>query len=471
MFSTRTILVYAAVLLASGCALLQPDYKRPATELPQAWRDTPADAVTLDAGPWWKVYNDATLDQLIDEALADNASVAAAAARVEQARAALHSTSAAQWPQVAATAGRNRTGVSSVGAVPFPPGFGTVYNDNQVALDASYEVDLWGRLRNATTAARADLLASDAARETVRISLTADVARGYFALRAIDDQLASTRRSLADRTESLQLEKRRFDLGDISEFDYRQLQAEVDADRAQIPQFEQQRSEQANALAILLGRSPQAIYDQALGAGADEEDAASPVVVPSGLPSGLLLRRPDLVQAEQTLIAANARVTVARAAYFPQITLTGYLGSESTSLSQLFSGPAGIFQAALGLTQPIFTGGRIDAQVEAAKAQEQIALQQYRLAVQTAFAEVRNAIVAQSKARERLAADRDRVATLRVALQFAQLRYTNGIASQIDVLDSERNLLAAEQDRAAALLAQRAAIADLFKALGGTWSS
>jgi outer membrane protein, multidrug efflux system len=469
---TRHVLsAFALALLLSGCALLKPDYTRPAMDLPSSWRDAPADGVSAAAGPWWQIYADPVLDRLVEEALANNASVMLAAARVDQARASLRVTAAAQWPQVTANAGRSRTEVSKVGATPLFPGFSNIYNDNRATLDVSYEVDLWGRLRNATRAAQADLLATEAARETVRITLTADVAQGYFALRAFDDQLQSTRRSLAARSESLAMQKRRADLGDISEFDYRQLEADVDAARAQIPVLEQQRSQQENALAILLGRSPKAIYDGALEAGNDPEGQTLAIAVPAGLPSELLLRRPDLVQAEQSLIAANTRVAVARAAYFPQISLTGYLGSESTSLGKLFSGPAGIFQAALGLSEPIFSGGRIDAQVEAAAAQERAALAQYRLAVQTAFREVRDALVAQSKARERLEADRDRVAALRVALQFARLRYQNGIASQIDVLDSERNLLAAEQDRAAALSAQRAAIADLFKALGGVWTS
>jgi len=213
------------------------------------------------------------------------------------------------------------------------------------------------------------------------------------------------------------------------------------------------------------------MYDESISAGADAETQDVAIVVPAGLPSALLLRRPDLVQAEQQLRAASARVAVARAAYFPQIQLTGYLGSESSSLANLFSGPASIFQLAAGLTQPLFAGGRIDAQLAGARAVESAAVAQYRLAVQTAFTEVRNALFAQGKARERLAADRDRVAALRLALQFARLRYQNGIATQIDVLDSERNLLQAEQDRAAALRAQRAAIADLFKALGGNWIS
>jgi multidrug efflux system outer membrane protein len=347
---------------------------------------------------------------------------------------------------------------------------GTRQSDTRVSLDVSYEIDLWGKLRNATAAARADLLATEAAAETVRVTLSADVVQGYFALRSLDGQLAAQRRAVASRSESLAMQKRRFEVGDISEFEYRQLDAELAAERAQVPVIELQRAQQENALAVLLGRSPKAIYESALDAGSDPEEQTAAIVVPAGLPSDLLLRRPDLVQAEQGLIAANARIGVARAAYFPTISLTGYLGSESVALSDLFTGPAGIGQAAIALGQPIYAGGRLDAQVKAANARERQALAQYQLAVQNAFREVRDALVAQVKARQRLDAERDRAAALTIALRFARLRYENGLTSQLEVLDAERNLLAAEQNRIDALRAQRAAIADLFKALGGVWS-
>ncbi len=456
--------------LLTGCTGLNPDYTRPAVDLPQAWRDAPTEGVRAQEAPWWKVYGDPVLDRLIEEALANNASVMLALARVDEARAALGATSAEQLPYVTGSVNRNRTRLSQRGATPLPPGFDPEHNDTRVSADVSYEIDLWGRLRNATQAARAELLATEAAGETVRIALTSDVAQAYFALRALDAQLTATRRSLATRTEALELQKKRAQLGDISEYDYRQLEADVAAERAQVPVLEQQRAQQENALAVLLGRSPRAIYEGALEAGTDPEEQTVAIVVPAGLPSDLVLRRPDLVQAEQTLIAANARVAVARAAYLPRISLTGSLGSESVALSDLFTGPAGIWQAAIAVSQPIYGGGRFDAQVEAAGARERQALAQYRLAIQNAFREVRNALIAQAKARERLAAEGDRVAALRTTLRFARLRYVNGMTSQLEVLDAERNLLAAEQNRIDALRAQRAAIADLFKALGGVWS-
>src|SRR6266516_4194380 len=464
----RKLSTVGFALLLAGCASLKPDYTKPAVDLPAGWRDAPADGVQARDARWWKVYGDPALDRLVDEALAHNANVMLAIARVDEARAALSLTSADQRPQV--NASRSRTRVSQRGPTLLPPGVNPEFNDTQVAVGVSYEIDLWGRLRNATQAARADLLASEAARETVLITLTSDVAQGYFALRAFDGQLAATRRSLAARSEALGMQKKRFDVGDISEFDYRQLQADVAAERALLPVLELQRAQQENALAVLLGKSPRAIYEDALEAGSDPEDRTAAIVVPAGLPSDLLLRRPDLVQAEQRLIAANARVAVARAAYFPTLSLTGSLGSESVALSDLFTGPAGIWQAALAAGQPIYAGGRIDAQVQAAGARERQALAQYQLAIQNAFRDVRDALVAQAKARERLEAESERVTALRTTLRFARLRYQNGMTGQLEVLDAERNLLAAEQNRIDALRSQRAAIADLFKALGGVWS-
>jgi len=466
----RKLSILGFAFLLAACAGLKPDYTKPAVDLPAGWRDAPADGVQARDARWWKVYGDPVLDRLVDEALAHNANVMLAIARVDEARAALLATSADQRPQVSASANRSRTRVSQRGPTPLPQGVDPQFNDTRVAVGVSYEIDLWGRLRNATQAARAELLASEAARETVLITLTSDVAQGYFALRAFDGQLEATRRSLAARSEALGMQKKRFDVGDISEFDYRQLQADVAADRALLPVLELQRAQQENALAVLLGKSPRAIYEGALEAGSDPEDRTLAIVVPAGLPSDLLLRRPDLIQAEQTLIAANARVAVARAAYFPTLSLTGTLGSESVALSDLFTGPAGMWQAALAAGQPIYAGGRIDAQVQAAGARERQALAQYQLAIQNAFRDVRDALVAQAKARERLEAESERVTALRTTLRFARLRYQNGMTGQLEVLDAERNLLAAEQNRIDALRSQRAAIADLFKALGGVWS-
>ncbi len=463
-----TTLLSAALILA-GCAV-GPKYAKPETELPAGWATAAAGSVEVRNARWWTVYADPVLERLIDEALANNANLLLAVARVDEARASLKSTAAQEAPSASVGVDASRSRTSQRGSQQFNGGSDPVRNNFRATLDVSYELDLWGRLRSATSAARADLLGSEAARETVRTALTSDVAQGYFALRALDEQLAATRRSLASRTESLTIQKKRVDLGVQSDFEYRQREAEVAAARAQLPLLERNRSQQENALAVLLGRSPRAIYEGRVDAGRDSENATAVIVVPSGLPSDLLLRRPDLVEAEQRLIAANARIGIARAYYFPAISLTGFLGAESVALGSLFGGPAGIWRFAAALTQPLWGAGRIEAAVQAATARQHQALAQYQGAIQNAFREVRDALVGQIQAREQLEAETQRVTALRETLRLAKLRYDNGLASHLDLLDAERNLLAAEQNRIDALRAQRAAIADLFKALGGSWT-
>ncbi len=329
-------------------------------------------------------------------------------------------------------------------------------------------MDLWGRLRSASNAARAELLATEANRETVRIALATEVVRAYFTLVAFDAQVAATRRSLALREEGLALQKVRMNAGLINEFALRQLEGEVAAARAQLPALEANRTAQELALAVLLGRSPRAIMEGAVERRAAQGEPAAPVV-PEGLPSDLLLRRPDVVSAEQLLIANNARISEARAALFPRIGLSGYLGSESTALSDLFSGPAGIWSLGFALAQPIFQGGRLFAEVDAANARERQAVAQYQKALQEAFREVRQALNTQVKAREAFEAETARTVALGDALRLARIRYQNGLLSLLEVLDSERNLLQAELNRSDALRVQRAAVADLVRALGGGW--
>jgi multidrug efflux system outer membrane protein len=362
---TQAVLALAAAL--AGCAGLSADYQRPAVDLPAAWAAAPGGAARAPGAQWWKTYGDARLERLVDEALEHNANLAQAVARVDEARAQAGIARAGQLPGVGAEFERSRTQSSRQVATPLPAGFPRESNDYRAALNVSYELDLWGRLRNATAAARAELLASVAARETVRIALAADVAQGHFALRAFDQQIAAVQRSLAARMRALALQKARLQHGDISELDYRQLEAEAAAARAQLPALERARAQQENALAVLLGRSPRAIYEGAVER-SDIADAPPALVVPSGLPSELLLRRPDLVEAEQKLIAGNARIAAARAALFPSITLTGALGSESAALSNLFGGASGIWGLAAAVVQPIFSGGRLQAQVDAAEA-------------------------------------------------------------------------------------------------------
>lgn len=454
--------------LLTGCA--STAYQAPVVALPSVWSAPEGLTVSAVSDEWWTLYRDPQLDQMVQEALQYNANLALAVARVDEARGQLGIVRADQGFSVNAGVDRGRQKTSSVGAFPLPAGVATERNIYRAQLNVAYELDLWGRFRQATAAAQADLLASEAARNTVRIALAADVVQGYFALRAFDEQVAATQRSLDTRSEWLILQQLRLKEGVISEFDYRQLEAEVAAVRAQLPTLEHERALQESALAILLGRSPQLIYEGRIGRSAEDSQQSLALYVPAGLPSELLLRRPDLIEAEQRLIAANARIASARAALFPSLALTGTLGSESNTLRDLFSGPAGIWSLFASVTQPIFAGGRLDAGVSVAQARERQALAQYQRALQVAFREVRDAIHAQQKMQQRFTAEEQRVNALRQSLHLARLRYENGVASQLDVLDAERNLLNAEQSRADALRAQRAAVADLFKALGGGWA-
>ncbi len=369
-------------------------------------------------------------------------------------------------PSVDAAFQRNRSRRSDSTATRFPGPLEN--NDYRAQLNVSYELDLWGRLRNSSKAARAELLATAAARETVSIALTSEVAQSYYALVAFDAQIVITRKALALRRENLRLQRVRANAGLTDEFALRQLEAEVAAAQAQLPVLERRRTGEELALGVLLGRSPRALISETVTRTAESGRPVTPVI-PADLPSSLLLRRPDVVGAEQRLIAANARIAAARATLFPQIGLSGYLGSESAALTNLFSGPARIWSLGFGLAQPIFQGGRLFGEIEAVEARERQALAQYQKTLQTAFRETHDALVAQTKAREVFDAENARATALGESLRLARIRYENGLTSQLEVLDSERNLLSAELNRADALRAQRAAIADVVKALGGGW--
>jgi multidrug efflux system outer membrane protein len=447
----------------AGCSV-QPRYETPAVELPEAWQET-APRFAED-GRWWSIYEDAQLDKAVEEALAANGDLLVAAARVDEARALLAESRSFFWPRIDAVGSASRQRTSERTAFS-PPGIPNEFSTYRAALQVSYEADLFGRLRSDANAARAELEASEASREAVRLALAATVARSYFSLRSLDEQVALTRQTIALREDALALQRRRVQGGVTSEFELRQLEAEAAVVRSQLPPLEAAREREEVALSVLLGRSPKQVFEGNVEVKMSMEEAPGPPAVPSGLPSELLLRRPDLVEAERLLQAANARIGVARAEMFPSIVLTGALGSESASLSNLFSGPSLIWSIAAGIAQPIFAGGRLKARTDAAEARERAALARYQQAIRAAFGEVRAALIAQSRAREAYDAESARAAALSESARLARLRYQNGVASQLDVIDAERGLLEARRARIAALQAHRAAVADLFRALGG----
>ena len=452
----------------AACMTVGPDYRKPGVELPAAWPGASTDAPV--AVRWWTLYNDPHLDLLIDEALEHNTDLRIAAARVDEARAQLGVTRADQLPAVNAGAAASRNRFSQNTATAFP-GIDPEYSDYSATLNAAWEIDFWGKYRRATEAARAELLASQSGRDAVQLSLSATVTRAYFNLRALDAQVDVTRQRIETRSKALELEKLRYDAGESSELQYRQVEAETLAAKALLPVLEQQQALQESALAVLLGRSPRELLESGVARGAALDALALPPAVPAGLPSDLLARRPDLYQAEQLLIASNARIGVARAAYYPSISLTGVLGFESDSLSNLFSAPSRLWQFSASAAQTVFDAGRTSGRVDAATARREQLLAQYQGTVQNAFREVKDALVASRKSAERLAAEQARVSALRTSVRLATMRYKAGEASLIDALDAERSLLDAELDRIAAQREQLAATADLFQALGGGWNA
>jgi len=447
----------------AGCAS-PVKYERPPVELPQAWKAA-APRFALD-GRWWRIYEDPQLEGLIERAFTDNADLVVAAARVDEARALVGEAESFFLPRLDAEASASRQQISTRTAVA-PPGIPREHSSYRASLNLSYDIDLFGRLRSGAEAARAELAASEASRDAVRLALAAQVAKSYFALRSLDEQVALTKQSLGLREDLLALQRKRHRAGVIGDFELRQLEAEAAAARAQLPALEEAREREEAALAVLLGRSPRDTFESAIEVTRRYDETLQAPVVPAGMPSELLLRRPDLVEAERRLAAANARVAVARSEMFPSIALTAVLGSESAALSNLFSGPAGLWTIAAAVSQPIFSGGRTEARTAAAEARERAVLAQYLQAVRLAFSEVRTALASQARARERFEAESDRARALQETLRLARLRYENGIASQIEVIDAERGLLAARVARVDALRAHRAAVADLFRALGG----
>ena len=464
--SLLAIALTAALLPA--CSLLQMQHEQPAQVLPETWNATVSATQTGTAGErWWTLFADPVLDALVEEARQHNHDVEAAAARVLEAEATLGVTDADRYPVITANGTGSRRGISKVTATPMFGGIPRNQNDARLTLDASYELDVWGKYRRASDAARSQLLAAQAGRETVLLTLTADVAQQYFNLLAADDQVAVIRDVLKSRQDSLELLHVRINNGVGSDYEIRQAEAEEAAVRSQLSGALKAQENLESALAILLGRSPREVMDGKLARGhvASQQE----LWVPDGLPSDLLLRRPDIREAEQKLLAENAKIDVARAEYFPTISLTAYLGLESATLSKLFTGPAGIFQFALGLAQPIFNAKRLDFNVKATEARREQALAAYQKAVASAFGDVRNALSAQAAGRETLKAETDRVAALLETQRLANVRYEGGVSSRLEVLDADRQLLQAKLAKVDAENAQRAAVVSLFKALGGGW--
>jgi multidrug efflux system outer membrane protein len=454
----------AVLALLAGCTL-GGRYERPPIDTPPAYRgadDAPATseaAGSLGDELWSSVFHDPVLEALIRSALEQNLNVRIAANRVLQERAQLTITRADEFPTVNATA--ERLGVSSPALGAFPS---YAYQAEEVTGSVSWTLDFWGRYRKATEAARANLAASEWGQRAARSTLVADVASDYFQLQALDVELDISRRTAKSRRESLELITTLANGGADSLADVRQAEQLVYTAEAAIPDLERQIQQQENALRILLGQNPGPIPR-----GPSLIDEALPEAVPPGLTSNLLERRPDVREAEENLVAANAQVGVARAELFPTISLTGMGGFESTSLSNLFTGASHAWSYSGSLTQPIFEAGKLRANLRLAKAEREQLILSYRQTIQQAFSDVSNALIGYRKYREYAAQEAKLVTAAEDAVRLANLRYQAGATSFLEVLTNDANAYSAELDLVQARLGQRLALVQLYSALGGGW--
>jgi multidrug efflux system outer membrane protein len=462
---SRAVAVASLAILVGACATTHTPTAPPPTELPAATLGE----VHLER--WWERFNDPALTKLIDEALASNLDLQAAIARIELARAQVKLAQADLYPNLnlGVDAGRSRS--TQVGINPLPSGFSATGNDVRIALNASYEVDLWGKYRTATRAAQSELLATEYARETVQTVVAAEVARTYFGLLAADAQLRLLRDTLSIRNETVTLQTDRQQAGVIGEYDLSQARAERDAVVSDIAIAERSVAQFESALAALVGRSPRDVFAPAVMRNVSNTTLIDVPTVPEGLPSDMLERRPDVRQLEKSLEAASLRIDRARADYFPSLRLTGALGTESAALSNLFSGPALIWSVAAGLAQPLIGLKAIEANVEAQTAVRNQLVVNYQQTVQSAFKDVHDALAANDTMRRSLAAQTTRTENLQQAYSLSDLRYRSGYSPYLEVLDAQRQLLQAQTLQILAARDVRLALVDLAKALGGGWEN
>jgi multidrug efflux system outer membrane protein len=451
-----------ACLLLAGCAV-GPDYERPAIELPAAYPEQDLGAAALRSD-WWRLYNDPQLDELVAAALERNADIRFAVARIEEADANLRAARASFLPEIDLTGAAVRQGVSTRTAVPVPLGIPATRNNVRLALSTSFELDFWGHLRRSVESVRAQMLSTRYARDVVALTLAGLTTQAYFGLRSLDAQIVVTRETLANREDSLAYVRKRASGGIASDLDIAQAEGARADIATQLKDLERQRSLIEHQLAILTGR-----LDQKL-AGGDLRTLPVPALPPADLPSTLLERRPDVQQAEQLLVSANAQIGVAKSAMFPTISLNGLYGGESTALWTLLNNGASIWSIGFGLSLPVFDGGRYSALTDAAIARDHQALASYQKAVETAFREVADALVSVQQNSSAEADYRAGVDAARRALRLSRMRYEAGYSPYLEVLDAQRTAnvseLAALRNRQALL----SATVDLMKALGGGWS-
>lgn len=458
----NVLAVTLLALITAGC-MMGPDYRRPALDMPQCFQYETKEAEETADTQWWKSFQDPVLDALIAEALANNKSVRIAAANIEAAAGVLTQVRAPLFPQASYGADASRQRLSENNAFPGAGGGSNPFNTLTVFGGVTWELDLWGRVRRLSEAARADLLASEEARRGVILSLVASVAGNYLQLRGLDEQLAIARHNLGTYDESVRLYGLQFQYGLISQMVVEQARTQYETAAALIPQIESQIVQTENAISILLGHNPGPI-----ARGKALQELGFPAV-PAGLPSQLLERRPDLAQAEQNLIAANALIGAARALYFPTISLTGSYGFESSKLSDLFKSPSRTWSYSGSIIGPLFTAGAISGQVQESEAAQKAALIGYEAAIQAAFADVENALIIRQKLVGQLEAQERLVKANQEYERLAKLQYDDGYTPYLTVLNAQQLLFPAELNLAQVRASLLTSYANLYKAMGGGW--
>ena len=467
----RSLYVLVTAAVASSCTL-GPDYKRPVVEVPASYRH--ADAAAADANAaqsladvkWFDLFQDPTLTQLVTSALKQNFDVRIAAERVLQARALFRITRADQFPEVGASVDAIGTRISTTGANrAIPRGIDPAVYYAQAGFNLGWELDVWGRLRRLSESARAQYFATEEARRGVITTLVGDVIETYLRLRALDLELEIAQRTRDVATEGLRLTQARRDRGVASALDVRQAEQLLYIATGQIASVERELAETENALSLLLGQVPGDVPR-----GLELEAFKVPPTVPAGLPSALLERRPDIRQAEQELIAANAQIGAAKAEYFPRISLTGFLGAQSRALTDLLTGSAATWTAGVGAAVPIFNAGRIGANVQFTEAVQRELVVNYQRAIYTALREVSDSLAAYRKTSEERGEQERLVEALDASARLSTQRYEGGVDNYLQVLDAQRNLFQGELDLARLRQQELAAIVQLYRALGGGWS-
>ena len=455
------VTAFTALALA-GCTV-GPDWEPPTVESPPAWRVEYEEAAAVANTRWWEAFGDPVLDQLVQEALLENRDVLQAAARVDGFLGALGATRAQLYPQFGYGASAGRHQFSRNGPTQLAAGTDHVFSLYEAALGTSWQIDLFGRVRRLAEAAQAQVYASEQGRRGVILSVVTSVATGYIELRALDRQLEIAVATERNYSESLRIFELRHRAGAVSELERSSVESQFRQAQAAVPSLERQIAQQENLLSVLLGRNPGEIPR-----GKSIDDLLDPAI-PADLPSNLLDRRPDVLQAEQNLHAANANIGAAKALYFPTISLTGLLGKQSTVLDELANGASTTGSLVAGLAGPIFTFGAIKGEVKAAEAGRSEALAFYEQVVLNAFRETNDALVGVGKLREESEALEKRTQALRTTARMSRARYEGGEASYLEVLYAENELFAAELIAVASLAARHAELVVLYKTLGGGW--